>query len=404
MKTIQELIKKYDKRKSCKVYKLIIDRIKTEPVLWVAYTESTHSFYIGIENAKACAYIFTDIAYCDQFCDFMNQQYIFTAPKEISCGDRLDFFRKLYMSGIEAVIIDNGQTYLWTDLFDIIEKPDFSGVPKVSRPVMNPSFCRAANLFFQEYSVKRADRILELNMFRELVKAEFLIPADTEKLEIEQNGGGECTIKKNSCFGIPLIKNTEGKVFYPIFTDWYQLRLFDKNSKYNGFIKNYKEIWQMVEKADGVAINPFGFNFILDENMADIIDNAVKEENEKAASKKPIPKSGEAAVMVEHSIPGGTKVKLGSPAEYPEKMTKAICRAVKTNKNIHALYLLLMMTDKEQSYLIVADFEGDKDSVFGMIASAGMPYSNGKYLDFVRFDSEFGRSAVNDVKPFYKSI
>lgn len=159
----------------------------------------------------------------------------------------------------------------------------------------------------------------------------------------------------------------------------------------------------MVEKVDGAVINPFGFNFILDKNMAGIIDNAVKEENEKEASKKPIPKSGE-AVMCEQSFPNGTKVKLGLPAEYPEEMTKAICRAVKSNKNVHALYLLLMIIDKEQSYLIVADFEGDKDSIFGMIANAGMPYSNGKYLDLVRFDSEFGRNAVKDVKPFYKSI
>ena len=108
--------------------------------------------------------------------------------------------------------------------------------------------------------------------------------------------------------------------------------------------------------------------------------------------------------MCEQSFPNGTKVKLGLPAEYPEEMTKAICRAVKSNKNVHALYLLLMIIDKEQSYLIVADFEGDKDSIFGMIANAGMPYSNGKYLDLVRFDSEFGRNAVKDVKPFYKSI
>ena len=403
MKTIQELIKKYNKRKSVKVYEPIIDRIKTEPVLWAAYTKSTHNFYIGIENGKACAYIFTDIAYYNQFCDFLNQQYISTTSEEISYGDRLGFFQKLYMNGIEAVIIDNGQTYLWTDLCDIIEKPDFSSVPKVSRPVMNPSFCRAANVFFQAYSIKRADRILELNMFRELVKAEFLIPADTEQLDIERNGGDKCTFKKNSCFGIPLIKNSQGKAFYPIFTDWYQLRLFDKNSKYSGLIINYKDIWQMVEKVDGAVINPFGFNFILDKNMAGIIDNAVKEENEKEASKKPIPKSGE-AVMCEQSFPNGTKVKLGLPAEYPEEMTKAICRAVKSNKNVHALYLLLMIIDKEQSYLIVADFEGDKDSIFGMIANAGMPYSNGKYLDLVRFDSEFGRNAVKDVKPFYKSI
>ena len=121
----------------------------------------------------------------------------------------------------------------------------------------------------------------------------------------------------------------------------------------------------MVEKVDGAVINPFGFNFILDKNMAGIIDNAVKEENEKEASKKPIPKSGE-AVMCEQSFPNGTKVKLGLPAEYPEEMTKAICRAVKSNKNVHALYLLLMIIDKEQSYLIVADFEGDKDSIFGI--------------------------------------
>ena len=83
-------------------------------------------------------------------------------------------------------------------------------------------------------------------------------------------------------------------------------------------------------------------------------------------------------------------------------MIDEICKYLKTKKNVNAAYLRLMVKDIEQSYLIVVDFSGDKNEVFSGIANAGVPFSNGKYLDFVPLSSSFGKEAVENVIPFYK--
>ncbi len=79
-----------------------------------------------------------------------------------------------------------------------------------------------------------------------------------------------------------------------------------------------------------------------------------------------------------------------------------ISKYLKTCKNVNAAYLRLMVKDNEQSYLIVVDFSGDKNEIFSGIANAGVPFSNGKYLDFVSLSSDFGKSAVEKVESFYK--
>lgn len=81
------------------------------------------------------------------------------------------------------------------------------------------------------------------------------------------------------------------------------------------------------------------------------------------------------AVIKEQVTEKDTKVMVGEPAVYPQKMIDAICRFLKTNRNVNAVYLRLMIKDSEQSYLIVVDFHGDKNEVFSGVANTGGPFS-----------------------------
>ncbi len=112
--------------------------------------------------------------------------------------------------------------------------------------------------------------------------------------------------------------------------------------------------------------------------------------------------SPQKTVIKEQVAEKDTKVMLGEPAEYPKELIEGICKYLKTNKHVNAAYLRLMVKENEQSYLIVVDFSGDKNEVFNGIANAGVPFSNGKYIDFVPFLSDFGKTAVENVVPFYK--
>ena len=98
-----------------------------------------------------------------------------------------------------------------------------------------------------------------------------------------------------------------------------------------------------------------------------------------------------------------TKVLLGDPADYPQAMVDAICLAVRELPEVKGLYLRLMSRpgESQPSYLVVVDHCGEQDTVFRTIADAARPHLGGRFVDMVPFDSDFGRTAVKDTKPFF---
>lgn len=391
METIQQIIKNFDSTKDKQLYNEIINRIKTDELLWIAYMPYTNNYYLDFENGKPTAYIFTEKQYYELYQDYIMQQQIFIKPVENNKEERIFMFGDLYRSGFEMLVIDNGQTHLVMSLFDVIDKPDFTDVPVINRPIMNPTLVCTANFFFQELNRKKASQDMESNMFKEIYNARYLMPFDASKLNMEKSNSedGNFVVKEESTLQFPLITNSEDKVFYPFFTDWNELRKFDPEQKFSGNIATFYDIKCFIDKANGISINPFGINIILTKDMINAI--------ESAANSAP-----QNSVIKEQIADKDTKVMLGEPAEYPQKMVDEISKYLKTNKNIKAAYLRLMMKENEQSYLIVVDFSGDKNEVFSGIADAGIPFSNGKFLDFVPVSSEFGKDAIKSVEPFYK--
>ena len=97
-----------------------------------------------------------------------------------------------------------------------------------------------------------------------------------------------------------------------------------------------------------------------------------------------------------------TKVQVGEPAEYPVQMIDAISKAAKTDRRVNAIHLKLMVNGDEKSYLLIVDFNGDRNEVFGLLANAGKPFlPEGMYLDIVPI-SDNSWKKVADNKPFYR--
>lgn len=388
MDTIQELIRRYDADKSPETYRQITERLKSEPTIWAAYSPAAGNYYLNFENGVPSAYIFTEKGFYDVFQDYLMQQNVVVRSMESSAQYRTLFFADLYRSGIERVVVDNGQTFLALDLFDLMEKPDFSDLPEVSRPVMNPELVKTAGWFLQELSAKRATKQMQNDMFRMIYGAKFLLPVDASKMNVEKQENGSAVVKENSIMSIPMLENGAGKHFYPFFTDWNEMMKYDKEHKYSGMIGRFEDMKHFGAQADGIVINPFGVNIALSPDMLKDVEDA--------GTGKTTPK------VQEQEVKKDTEVLLGDPKVYPQRMADEIAKYLKTQKNVNAAYLRQMVKDNEKSYLIVVDFTGDHRTVFDGIAGAGVPYAEGMPLDFVPLSEEFGRSAIENVQPFYK--
>lgn len=390
MEKIQEMIKRYDASKDNQLYHEIVERLKTKEIVWASYMPYTNNYYLDFEDGKPSCYLFTERSYYEDYQDYMLQQQILVKPEENRVEDRLLLFGELYRSGFELVVIDNGQTFLIMSLFDLIEKPDFSEIPEINRPIMNPGLVCAANYFFQGLATNRANKEMETAMFKEIYQAKYLMPFDTSKMSLDKtdSDNGEVIVKENSLLQFPLISNAKGRHFYPFFSDWNEFRRFDKEQKYSGNIIGFEDMKYFVEKADGITINPYGANIILSMDLLNMIESVANG-------------TGSNTVVKEEALEKDTKVLLGDPANYPQEMINEVSKYLKSNKNVNAAYLRLMIKNEEQSYLIIVDFIGDQKEIFQGIANAGVPHLTNMFLDIIPL-STFGKDAIRNVKPFYK--
>lgn len=139
----------------------------------------------------------------------------------------------------------------------LVPKPDFSDLPEIQVPVMNPDVVRWMLLMGQLDSPTTEDEEVIYKLYYKFFsmavpKAKFLLPLEAASGFPE--GGQEANsfvLEESAKFNIPTGEGKDGRNSVPVFTDWKRLRMvFDE--KWNGTIE---EAGGMIEVFD-YAINP----------------------------------------------------------------------------------------------------------------------------------------------------
>ena len=139
----------------------------------------------------------------------------------------------------------------------LVQKPDFSDLPEIQVPVMNPDVVRWMLLMGQLDSPTTEDEEVIYKLYYKFFsmavpKAKFLLPLEAASGFPE--GGQEANsfvLEESAKFNIPTGEGKNGRNSVPVFTDWKRLRMvFD--GKWNGMIEN---AGNMIEFFD-YAINP----------------------------------------------------------------------------------------------------------------------------------------------------
>ena len=174
----------------------------------------------------------------------------------------LHFFTTLISIGVNAVMIVEKERKTEFDLEEIIRKPDYSNLPEKERPLLNPQMQISAIYFMQELrrGVKMEEKPtlkeLEEEMAANLVKSKFL-------LAVEAGQEGEQ-------MQVPYIKDKEGNVFQPVFTDPGEFSKFNGKKKFRAVMVDFKNMKKVViPDAVGIVVNPQGFNLIVRKDKFD---------------------------------------------------------------------------------------------------------------------------------------
>lgn len=250
MRTINEMIKSYLENEDKALFDEILEAIRTGEGLFAITARATSNFFMGAENNKPAAYIFSTKAFADEQVKELKWEGYEVKSLEIRPAQRIGFFNDLYRSGFEAVMLDKGQESLSMSLFSIVEKPEEN-----ADIIVNPSLMRAAAQFYQELSRKRAVKPMQDLMCSELYKAKFLIPTE-----------------KQNERAYPMIADNKGLKFYPVFSDHLEFGKFDKKQKYQASVIRFRDLKKLIRKVDGIVVNPFGFGLRLDREKLENIE------------------------------------------------------------------------------------------------------------------------------------
>ena len=160
-----------------------------------------------------------------------------------------------YLNGAMGAIFNSKEVSISASA--LVQKPDFSDLPEIQVPVMNPDLVRWMLLMGQMDQPTTEEQELVYGLYYKffsmaMPKAKFLLPLDAASGFPEDNSeGNSFVLEKDANFNIPTREGKDGRNSIPVFTDWKRLRMvFDE--KWNGMIE---EAGGMIEVFD-YAINP----------------------------------------------------------------------------------------------------------------------------------------------------
>lgn len=255
----------------------------------------------------------------------------------------------------------------------------------INQPVTNPRLLELLQL----WHVHGGDNQLNLVLEEIALRAHFLSVVVFSEMP-ESNGDGTAVFKKNSTIQIHTLTTQDNKIYYPCFTDWNELSkskpVYQSPTILVMSFDDYYSLIQRDSNLDGIVINPFGDNLLLNRKMIDHMK-----------TQKDFVIRG----VSQHVMQKDTKIMLGEPKDYPFAMINSICESLKDQPGVRSAWLRLANQNGAFSYLVVVDFDGNISDVFGAIAAAARPHLNGINLDMIPYQDNFGKNATDKIDPFY---
>lgn len=263
---------------------------------------------------------------------------------------------------------------------------------EITGSVNNTALCE---LFERRRNIKTQEELNTLmnEIAEEIVmNAKFLTPVRLSTVP-KLNNDGTGTIDPDTKISFALISSPEGKKYYPAFTSVDEVLKWDSMKEQKpltlalGF-DDYSDMIVSKHGAEGLVINPFSDNLILDKQLI----AAWRE-------KKQYRTEGHA----EHVITADSNVKTGAPDPFNMELSVALSTAARNDPAIKALWFRGMIHNGEKSYLAVIDYSGDRKKVFSAVGEAAKPYLSDMALNIIALDEAIGKAATENVMPIYKA-
>ena len=191
-----------------------VKELQARETVFVAYSQATKLPYVtcGEETYNDQVWFFAEEETLKEYGKKKLEDKILLMGMRYEKKDFPRMYGLLFSIGVNSVIWNNGADEIEIDLEKIVRKPDLSQMEPAKRPLINPTLQLSGIYFMQELRrpVEKEEhknlRALEEELIANLKKSHFLVAMERD----EENP------KK---INIPYLKNKEGQILQPVFSD-----------------------------------------------------------------------------------------------------------------------------------------------------------------------------------------
>lgn len=204
-----------------------------------------------------------------------------------------------------------------------------------------------------------------------------------------KDDSGEFTLEKGTSISFDLLSAGDDNRYLPVFTSTEDYEKWTDRGNSVPVQVGFDNVASMLEQntgCDGAVVNPFSDNLLIPRPL--LI---------RWYEQKQIINQGHA----NHVITSDTPVETYAPNPYPMLLSNKLCETAKTLPEVNKLWLRGAKLNGEDSYLLVADFNGDRRTVFKALGDSSKPHLGKMPLHIVELDEGFGKSVTENVLPIY---
>ena len=244
-----------------------VKELQTRERFFVAYAQATKLPYVTCdeESFNDQAWIFATEEEIKEFGKKKLEDKVLLMGMRYDKKDFPRFYGTLYAIGVNSVVWNDGENHVEVELEKIARQADFSKLEPEKRPLLNPTLQLSGIYFMQELRrpVKKEERQnveeekrqkvreLEEELIVNVRRAEYLLALDVNSEDPKK-------------VNIPYLKDKEGKILQPVFTDVMEFEKFARGKKLRLMKVPFQKLPElMMQQAENCVINPMGFNLIL---------------------------------------------------------------------------------------------------------------------------------------------
>ena len=252
----------------------MIKRLEGFDTLYVLFSAATHAPFVECdeETMDDQIYVFTTEESARECAERYRAEKLAVQPAKLPGKAVKAFFTSLFLFSVTTVILQDEGAPVRIALDQLAKSPDIEVMKQAKVPGANPELQLTGMYFMQELArpvernaeEKKHLRELEEEMAHNLLASRFIISFDVSAIKGKWNPADPEQRKK---IRVPLIRHKNGKNYQPVYTDLSEFQKFNqnnKNVKLQMLVVPYSRLaGLLVKDAEGFAVNPGGFNLIL---------------------------------------------------------------------------------------------------------------------------------------------